>query len=321
MRSSFLPTLCYGLILGTVTLFLPPAGTAHGWEHSQASWLSHSGGDVLRPGKTGTSRYQWHLGIDAGLTNAMFFDGPLAYYVENPHNPRYVLPGHVDKGSGLGFYFGVTADFPVTNWVGIMLKGHYHTRVGVFDETIDLGEIHPATETMQTTLLRNQSEWSFNYFGLDILLRVDLGNTGGYVMFGPALASLSGNDVSLTQDIIRPDDIFYTEDVSGEDMVINEFRSASTNGEVAGFADTRVDLKAGLGWRFDLNSNLMLVPEIAIAIPFTSHVENVEVIPQSDAAIFDWYSDETMTPFVSTDDRFNMTTVFFTVGLRWRIGS
>lgn len=316
MRSPLLSLLCCSLLLGTVLFLLPPPASAHGWEDSQSSWLSRSGGDVLRPGQRSSSSYHWYLGVDAGLTNSMFYDGPLGYYVENPHNPRYILPGHVNKGSGLGYLLGVTADFPVSSWAGIMLKGHYHTRVGVFDETIDLGEIHPETETMLTSVLRNQSNWSFDYIGLDILLRINLGNTGGFFMFGPGLASLSGNKVTLDQEIVRPDDIYYTEDVFGEDMVINELRTASSSGNVSGFATTRVDIKAGLGWRFPINEKLTLVPEIAFAAPLTKLVEDMETIDV--AAIHSSESD--VEALVRTNENFNMTTAFFTVGLRWRIG-
>ncbi|MFZ1730632.1 MAG: outer membrane beta-barrel protein [Bacteroidota bacterium] len=320
MRQLTRMLLCYGLLLGTLALTLPAIAASHDPGKTTTSWMLRDGGDVLRP-ERGSGAYHWYLGLDAGLTYSMFQNGPLAFYTTNPHNSRYPRPGYVNEGNGLGFYLGATADFPVSDWMGIVLKANYHTRVGSFDETIDLGEIHPLTSTQLTTIINNQTDWTFSYLGFDLLLRFDLGKSGGYFLIGPSFGSLSSNSAKLDQTLVQPDDIYYTEDVNGLDDIVNFYRTASSTEEVAGFMSSRVDLKAGFGWRFDLNEKLQLVPELTLAYPLTSFVDQNFTPTLESAAILDWGNPATGVTYAATNPDFNMTTVFFTLGLRWRIGS
>lgn len=322
MRKLICRALCVGFVLGTFTVTLPLHAAFHDPGKKPSSWLARDGGDVLRPDRGGDA-YHWYLGIDGGLTWSTFQNGPLAYYTSNPHNPRYVLPSSVDGGNGIGFYLGATADFPVSDMLGIMLKLHYHTRTGVFDETTDMREVHPDTQTGLTSVMHNETEWSFNYLGFDVLLRIDLGDTGPYFMVGPSFQSLMSNSAKLDQAIVQPDDIYYYEDVNGFDDIVNFLTEASSTEEVAGLVDFRVDLKAGFGWRFDLSESLQLVPELALAYPLTKLVDDgytPDVIADPAGVLPSWGNSNGVT-LVETNPDFNMMTVFFTVGLRWRIGS
>ncbi|MBE0645053.1 MAG: outer membrane beta-barrel protein [Bacteroidetes bacterium] len=319
MRQSTRNLLCFCMLFGMLALALPLHAAAHDPGKVKTSWLASDGGDVLRPERS-SGAYHWYLGLDAGLTYSMFQNGPLAYYTSNPYNPKYPRPGHVNEGNGLGFYLGATADFPVSDWVGIMLKANYHTRMGVFDETLDVGEVDPQTTTGLTTVIRNQTDWTFTYLGFDLLLRFDI-NESAYFMIGPSFGSLSSNSATLDQELIQPSDLYYVEDINGIDDIVNFYRTASSTEEVAGFLGTRVDLKAGFGWRFELNEGLQLVPELTLAYPLSSFVDKDFTPGLESAGVFHWLSGETGLPIVENNNDFNMITVFFTLGLRWRMGS
>ncbi|MFA6233805.1 MAG: outer membrane beta-barrel protein [Bacteroidota bacterium] len=320
MRQLTRMLLCFGLLLGTLAFTLPAYAVLHDPGKTPTSWLTRDGGDVLRP-ERGSGAYHWYLGLDAGLTYSMFQNGPLAYYTSNPYNPRYPRPGHVNEGNGLGFYLGATADFPVSDWMGIVLKANYHTRVGVFDETLDLGEVDPQSSTGLTTVIRNKTNWTFTYIGFDLLLRFDISESGAYFIVGPSFGSLSSNSAKLDQELVQPDDLYYVEDINGQDDIVNFYRTASSTEEIAGFESTRVDLKAGFGWKFELNERLQLVPELTLAYPLSSFVDKDFTPGTTTTGVFDWPSSLTSLYIVETNPDFNMITVFFTLGLRWRIGS
>jgi hypothetical protein len=322
MRKLFCRALCVGVVLGTFAFTLPLQAAIHDPGKKAVSWLARDGGDVLRPDRGGDG-YHWYLGIDGGLTWSTFQNGPLAYYTSNPHNPRYVIPASVDGGNGIGFYLGATADFPVSDALGILLKLHYHSRGGVFDESTDLREIHFDTETGLNTVLRNETEWSFHYVGFDVLLRINLGDSGPYFMVGPSFQSLVSNSAKLDQSIVQPDDIFYYEDVNGFDDVVNFRREASSTEEVAGLVDFRIDVKAGFGWRIELSEGLQLVPELALAYPLTKLVDDgyTPDFAGDPAGVLPSWENSNEQTLIETNPDFNMMTVFFTVGLRWRIGS
>jgi hypothetical protein len=311
--------LCVGLALGSIVFAMPGTAAEGGPDSRPVSWLTPSGGDVLRPDRGGD--YHWYLGVDAGLTWSMFQNGPLAYYTSNPYNPRYLRVGSVDEGHGMGFYLGATADFPVSDALGIMLKLHYHTRAGAFDETTDTREIHPQTGTGLTTVWRDQTNWTFHYLGFDVLLRIDLMESGPYFMIGPSFQGLLSNSAELDQEIVQPNDIYYLEDVNGVDDIVNDYRTSSGTEEVAGLKGFRVDAKAGFGWRIELTRSLQLVPEIALAYPLTKLVDTGFNPENENAAILPVWTNDFDEILVESNEDFNMMTVFFTVGLRWRIGS
>lgn len=321
MRHPLRTLVCLLSLPGMLAFTLPLQAAAHDPGTTAVSAPMRDGGDVLLPDRGG---YHWYLGFDAGLTYSLFQNGPLAYYTSNPYNPRYPLDGHVDEGNGLGFYLGAAADFPVSDWMGILLKLNYHTRQGAFDETIDTGILHPETTTGLTTVIHNKTDWTFSYLGFDAMLRFDLGETGAYFMVGPSFGYLLSNKAKLDQEIVQPDDIYYSEDVDGQNVIVNFYRTSSSTEEVSGFKDLRIDLKAGFGWRFDLNKKLQLVPELSFAYPLTAMVDkdfSPSLIDPEPAAVSDWPHRDEDEPIVSTNKDFNMATFFFTLGLRWRIGS
>jgi hypothetical protein len=311
------------LLLISAVLLPPPAhadgpGGRNPWTLS----LRSDAGDVLRP-KRASGEYSWFIGLDAGLTYSSFSNGPLAYYTPNPHNPRYVLPASVNEGSGLGLYFGATLDFPLSDIFGVVLKGNYHTRMGAFDQTTDMMEIHPQTETDLSTVINNKTDWTFNYIGIDLLGRINLGSSPVYLLLGPSFGFLQSNNAKLDQTLVQPDDIYYTEDVQGLDEVVNELRTASMEAEVSGFKSSRIDVKFGVGMWIELNPNLYLTPEITVAYPLGTFVEsdniNLNHIPTQSAEIIPVWSNGEELELARSNKDFNMLTAFFTIGLRWRM--
>jgi|GEM_PF-1434134 len=324
---TFLP-----LLVGILLVASSSALRADGPQRSQSYLAWYEAGDVLRPDRGGPP-YYWYLGFDAGLTYSSFTNGPLPYYMPNPHNPRYILPASVDEGNGLGWYIGVAMDLPISDAFGIVAKLNYHTRFGEFDESIDTREIHPETESDLTTILNCKTDWTFDYIGFDVLARIRFGTSPFYALIGPSFGFLNSNSATLTQTIVRPDDIYYTEDVFGSDEVVNSLRAASVTEEVQGFMNSRIDLKFGIGASFELNERLSLTPEITVAYPMGSFVD--EYYTDSDrpvptplteinrAEIRVWKGRELLPGareiLVRPNPDFNMLTAFFTIGLRWRM--
>lgn len=327
--------LCTLLMLGIILMAAPGTADAHDPDKRTRLTLFGDGGDVLRPERSEDGKYVWYVGFDAGLTYSRFQNGPVSYFMPNPYHTGNPEPGFIiplpfplhatgDEGDGFGLYLGLTADFPLSSAFGIILKGNYHSRVGSFSGLTDLGEIHPDTETNLTTVLEHETDWTFNYLGFDILLRIEPFDLPVYAMIGPSFGFLSSNTASLEQQIVQPDDIYYTEYVNGQVDIVNEFRTVSAEEEVAGFLDTRTDLKLGLGLRIALTPTLSLVPEAAVTVPLGSFVDRVydadtePGVITEDAALYDWrhlYRGEVgeMNP------DFNIITSFVTIGLRWHI--
>ncbi len=311
------------LLFLLVSVLTPPPTFSEsiGDEHPWTLSLRPDGGDVLRPKRAGD--YSWYLGLDAGLTYSSFMNGPVVFYMPNPYNPRYVLAGTADEGSGLGFYLGAAVDLPLSDIFGIVIKANYHTRAGSFDETTDQFEIHPDTETGLSSVWGSQTDWTFNYVGIDLLGRINLGSSPVYLLLGPSFGFLLSNNAKLEHSIVQPDDIFYLEDVNGSDQVVNEFRTASSEHEVEGFESSRIDLKFGVGFWIELNPDLYLTPEITVAYPLTTFVKEEFLSATHTAAepaeVGAVWLNSFGRELASTNKDFNMLTAFFTIGLRWRM--
>lgn len=296
------------------------AGPLHGGRTEEPG----PGGDVLRPSRA-SAESGWALGLDAGLTYAMFQNGPVSFYSPNPFPlmPRGLLgvsmQSTVDEGNGFGFYVGGTADYSVNHWFGIQAKLNYHQRKGVFDRNTDLGEVHPDTQTGLTTILRDEVDWTFNYLGIDLLARIQIADDTWYILIGPSFNSLLSNKAKLTQTIIQPDDIFYYEQPTAP-YVINNYQQAQTNSEVKGFESLHVDVKAGIGGWFPLSDNLYFTPELCLSYPISKlvksdHVDNFAPDVAAEPSAIFWR----LNPDIGNDKDFNMVTVTFTLGLRWKL--
>jgi hypothetical protein len=264
------------------------------------SWLQ-DGGDVLRPERSQPSDYVWYIGLDAGLTYSRFQDGPVYYIIPHPYVPELDWFGSADEGDGVGLYLGATVDFPITDILGLVVKGAYHTRAGSFET--DLVIDHPENP-LQTATLRNETDMTFQYMSADILARINVPSTPVYALLGLGYSALSSNNVTLNQSIIDPDDLYYWEDMNG--TITNMLREGSTEGEIQEFNESRTDLKLGLGLRLPLTTSLSLTPEAVVAVPLGDLIDRDKV----DA-------DAISAGFVNPD--FNMITTFITIGLRWHI--
>lgn len=296
LRFSLLVLLISSAVLPPPALADGP-GDGHPWTLSLRSDV----GDVLRP-KRASGDYSWFIGLDGGLTYSSFSGGPLTYFfMPGPYNPRHPLIGAVNEGSGLGFYLGATVDLPLSDIFGIVIKGNYHTRTGSFDYLTSFDFFDVQTNSFVTANVNSKTDWTFNYIGADLLLRANLGELPLYLLAGPSFGFLQSNKAKLDQSVLSPDNVFYLEDDNGQDVVINNRRTAAMEGEVNGFEDTRIDLKLGAGYWLELNKDLFFTPEITVAIPMTDFVKPGEIS-----------ADE-------SGNEFNMLTAFFTIGLRWRM--
>ncbi len=324
MRKLICRSLCLGLLLGTLTITIPARAFAHDPGKYTLSWLASDGGDVLRPERSGGA-YHWYLGLDAGLTYSIFQNGPVSLYMPNPHNSKYPLQATDDGGNGLGFVIGGALDLPLSESIGLMGRLNYHTRSGTATTTtfpVPAVRYYPdgSTELVDATI-EDKVTWTFDHLQLDLLLRIQLQKDAWYLFFGPSFSSILSNKAELDQRIVAPEDIYYVEEVNGFDDIVNNLRTASNSAEIAGIRSGRFDLKFGLGTWIPLTETLFLTPELSLAYPLLKLVEADYAHDRfgqigDNAAIF-----ERTEPFIENNADFNMITVFFTLGLRWRIGS
>lgn len=296
---------------------------------------AQSGGDVLRPGRGGgriidepSAPLVWYLGVDAGITWSTFMNGPISYYTPNPYFPPsllydyldFALPATVDEGSGLGFAVGATLDLALTPSFGLQLRGLYNRRAGSFDETVDMLEIHPETSTMLTTVTRDKTEWTFDYVNVDLLARIQLAPESFYLLIGPSIGFLAGNQAALTQEIVQPFDIYYQEANYQTTPTERELKTASMSHEISGFSGTRVDLRAGVGTWIPISEGLYLTPELTLSYPLTKMVSaavpSAQELPE--AALFPRINSSGVQ-LAPQNDSFNMMTIMFTLGLRWQM--
>jgi outer membrane protein with beta-barrel domain len=330
MKRALLSLICVALLMSLLPSDLKAEGGPERTEHRLVKLFP--GGDVLRPGAKSSDGYTWFLGLDAGLTYSMFQNGPINFFTRNDSRNFIddVIGSTVDDGSGIGFYIGATADFPVNDDVGIVLKANYHSRAGSFEnniliEHVYIGEIFDYRDVT----FQDDVDWSFQYIGFDILARIQLEEQAWYLLAGPSIGYLIGNTATVTQSIVAPDNVYYRE---ADQTTTNQITSISGEGEVDGFSSLRIDLKVGVGTWFEISDKLFLTPELTLAYPLTSMVDRSDPDYQSyQEASYIYnravsYSDidplsamQIPTEYLDSNSDFNMITIFLTVGLRWQM--
>jgi hypothetical protein len=308
---------------------------------------------------TASSDFRVLLGFDAGLTYTVFKNGPAHFFLENPYISagyanahqtyfQHYLPVSVNEADGIGPYAGLALDMLFSKYVGITAKVNYHQRAGNFTQDV-LSAVF--AEGVITTL-HDKTDWKFNYLGVDLLLRLALplrdqyrgaGWNSIYLLAGPSVGFLLSNKAEVTQYVQAPNDIYYYQEINGELTIENQIRKASMNGEVTGFNNSRLDLKLGIGTEIALSERLSLTPEVTVTLPLNSFVKDEYTGPFTshyvqpyldfwqvahdpfDPADANYHG---TTPSLGyryglnspdTNPDFNMSTLNFTVGLRWRI--
>ncbi len=325
MKRMLLRILCVALFFSLYPLHLYADGGPERTDQYRIVSL-FPGGDVLRPGSP-SSGYKWYLGFDVGLTYSMFQDGPLYFYQNVPTMPLFdkTVVATVDEGSGLGYYIGAAADFPVSSVVGIVVKANYHTRTASFDQDTKVDSIFIAENNdYYTVWFNDEVDWEFSYFGLDLLARIQLMKESLYLLVGPSFNFLLANNAEVTQKITNPPDVYFRDE---DGTTTNQVLSRSSDGEVEGFESFRADLKFGIGTWIELSKGLYLTPELTMNYPLTQMVK--ESYATSTPLMIDDGSSAISQKVINANPRFvtyknsnqdfNMITFFLTVGLRWQI--
>lgn len=317
--------VCAALISGTVPAFAAAGGGPPDGAPYRITEL-FPGGDVLRPGAR-SDGYTWYFGFDVGPTYSSFMGGPLNFFTPMTGSDLVdgTLESTVDGGSGVGFYVGLTADFPVSDAIGIVLKGNFHNRFGSFGNDQEVRNLFISEfNEYRDVVFSDDVDWSFRYFGFDILGRFQLAEDSWYLLVGPSFGVLLGNTAEVTQNIASPDDVYYREIDGRTD---NQLTTVYGDDEIEGFESLRVDLKFGVGTWIEIMDKLYLTPEITLAYPLTGIVttsfEDFRPVIYEGSKVFSRtiaYSDfQEPVEYLDTNGDFNMITIFFTVGLRWQI--
>jgi hypothetical protein len=256
------------------------------------------GGDVLRPDRSGPSEFRWYLGIDAGPNYSSFYNGPLLLSVPDPYYSNVFLSPEIDKGNGIGFNIAAVIDLGFTKTFGLIGKIQYNSRAGKFNQTWTADVLDVMNNNTVTATWNDDVNWTFSYIGFDLLARIQFSPDSWYMVVGPSFNSLSANTAKVTQTILSPANFFYVEETVFGPSIANQYRVANVSAKISNVKSSRIDLKAGVGTWIPLGKKVSLTPELTFGYPLT---ELVQAAPGN------------------ADIKFNMFTIFFTVGLRWKM--
>lgn len=270
------------------------------WNRSTMQTPMLPGGDVLRPASPGNP---WYIGFDVGGTWSTFSNGPVALKnLKNPYNPKAAAlrTAIAGDGNGFGFYIGATVDFPVSKIVGIVGKVNFHTRSGSFSsQAREVFSLLPP----DTTDIKQDLKWTFNYIGIDLLVRIQIIEKSLYAFVGPSYVSSLSNKVKLDEQLLNPNAFYIEDDGTPFGTTARKLQTLNSETEITGLEKSRFELKAGLGWWIPLDKKLYLTPEVLVGIPLTKLISD--------------QTDPTTGKIVTFD--FNMMSLFATIGLRWEM--
>ena len=248
--------------------------------------------DVLRPNgrpegsspSSASSRTETRfvLGIEGGL-NLNFYGADYSSAPTIENSPDQVL----ESGFGLSPEFGVFADIPLSNIIGIQIRAAYdgkwvsNTQSGILEAAIQ-GAEPPEAEGFVVADVPVDASYNLqlNTMAFALLFRIDIVDQL-FATLGP-IATVQIGDATRTDEIVATDleqghiAVDY-EGNPGEFEQIEREISVSTNilptpsGNFVpvAYTSTRFGLELGVGYRFHLSNSVYLAPNVRYQYFFT----------------------------------------------------
>lgn len=217
------------------------------------------------------------IGFEIGTTFTNFFDAePTFFPVKYPYSDNATFTGpdtvHLRFGPGtftplFGTYFGIAADFSVSDDWSILTKLNYNERRGNWNGTIqepfDRGEgIEFAPRTSDLTLIiRNIS--------LEVAGKYSFESLGGmYVGAGLAFTSLISNHYDIHEELGGPEEVSFFDYGTQMATGIREYNVGYEFEEELN--SLLFELKGLVGYPIPIGYRWTLHPEVTVALPLNS---------------------------------------------------
>lgn len=231
--------------------------------HPTPAPVSMSSATIGKPTITNRSYFGFELGL-----NSTFFSSAKSYLIGfSATEGTTVIPGALkfdNLGSGLGFGVGGLLDFSLSNDIGIKAKVRYEELSASKTERHD--EPCPDNMTSGTVPLESHYAATWDYAGIDAMLRVQLQQDGLYGTAGFGFYSLLSHSFEGYQKILG-----NCQYVDGNGDLTGVTEVTVPKQELPSyFNESRGLVKVGAGTYIPLTSDAILTPELTLAVPLTT---------------------------------------------------
>jgi hypothetical protein len=212
-------------------------------------------------------------------SNLPFFIGPEVGWGAWTHKADFgvgdsQLPCTIfSDGKGAGLTAGVRAMMYLSDWLVLTPRVRYESRPGTFTTALPDDPILDDANDPATLSQEAESEVQSAALTLDLMLGVDIGSTGFYVIGGLGSSLMMQGTFDYTERIIAPADMVYDDTGTNEHVLVQEQKFQ--NYESLAFA-----LRGGAGYLLELGQ-WAINPEIFYSLPLTSALGAPDELKQS----------------------------------------
>lgn len=269
---------------------------------------TYSQEDVLRPkGKkssisSSSSRTPWALGLEAGIGYNMY-SSDLSWrdaLTDRPTSANSVF-NVFESMSGLSPHLGFFVDYDIDKTFGIHVKFLYNQfkYSGDSDGIVDFFNAR-TSDYLGTESVNLKLDDCFNFLSFEPHLRINA-NEELYFLIGPSLNYGMGT---------RTNELTYTKeeteiDFVGDDVINENLRVTSVSND---FKSTRYALNIGAGYKFEVDDNLFVAPQLMLNYGLTSY--NDEELPNINQAFTEGPKILTVSNQAINQIRFSITLWF-----------
>lgn len=225
--------------------------------------------DVLRPRLEGDSR--WFVELDPGL-NISLLDG-------NPYM-RPLITSYEQETSiyrsalGLGPYLGLSVGYEFSSHIGITLHAAYDARhtsnSGSMIDTCVM--LDPVSGNQMRNPMQVEKSYAVNASYLSFALLPNYRFERLFFFLGPAVSIPLSGRIEETNTIVDDSPCYY---LAPSDDTAKSITGSIT--DVDNFK-TRISLKAGIGYIFNITPNIDIVPQLALDLGLNSVLQENDLL-------------------------------------------
>jgi hypothetical protein len=176
-------------------------------------------------------------------------------------------------GKGSGLTAGLRAMLYLSDWLVLTPRVRYESRPGTFTKTLPDQPIRDESNDPAMLSQEAESQVESSSLTLDLMVGVDIGSTGFYVMGGLGSGLMMQGTFDYTERITAPADMVYDDTGTNEHLLVQEQKFQ--NYESPAFA-----LRGGAGYLLKLGQ-WGLNPEVFYSLPLTSALGAPDELKQS----------------------------------------
>jgi hypothetical protein len=230
------------------------------------SFIATAQEDVLRPRmdgqmKTKHKEVSFYLGFEAGI-NFSFLNQTISPNAA----PVFDI---IKSGSGIAPFFGIIADFPISESFGIQSRLNYDAKhLSKSGSGIDY-----ATDALNyyPKLVNLTVEQDIKYISWSILARINA-SEDLFFTIGPTIQFRSGEIETTWKPIVQDGTDLQNFPFWGSMGLTGPAGTVTVN--ELGAINTRVGLEFGVGYKILIGKNIFLIPKAQFQYMFTNSAEN-----------------------------------------------